>query len=107
MTQKTIDKKDYKSQIAIMFDNNRDCVLDNDVNFYVKEKQFFDAIKTPKNWENLLKNLWYNWKADFDKELSNNYFSARKFWNKIGSITPTRNSFESKSREKCLLIQML
>lgn len=78
ITQRTIGKKDYKEQVAIMFDNNRDCVLDNDVNFYVKEKQFFDAIKTPKNWENLLKNLWYNWKSDFDKELWNNYFLARK-----------------------------
>lgn len=78
LTQKTIDKKDYKSQIAIMFDNNRDCVLDNNVHFYVQEEQFFESIKTPKNWDNLLKNLWYNWKVDFDKELANNYFSARK-----------------------------
>lgn len=48
ITQRTIWKKDYKEQVAIMFDNNRDCVLDNDVNFYVKEKQFFDAIKPKK-----------------------------------------------------------
>ncbi|MDD5212916.1 MAG: hypothetical protein PHG82_00600 [Candidatus Gracilibacteria bacterium] len=78
LTQKEIGAKNFKDQIAIMFDSNRDGVLDQDVHFYTKEKEFFDAIKTPENWDNLLKNLGYNGKSGFDKELGNNYFSARK-----------------------------
>lgn len=81
----------FTDKLGVIFDYNQDGLLDNDVHFYTKEKQFFDAVKTENQFENLLKNLWYNSKEQFFKWFSNNYFWSRsEFIERLGTVLSTK-----------------
>ena len=69
--------KDFKDSLGIIFDYNQDWLLDDNVHFVTQEKQIFDAIKTPEELENLLKNLGYSSLQEFNTSFQNNYFNAR------------------------------
>ena len=92
-TQEKLNKSTvFTDKLAVLFDYNQDWLLDDDVHFYTKEKQFFDAIKTEKQFENLLKNLWYQSKEEFNLSFENNYFAARsEFKNRLGNVLSVKD----------------
>lgn len=67
----------FREKLDVLFDHNQDWIIDNDVRFYTREKQFVDAISGESNFDNLLNNLWYSSRDQFNKLFSDNYFSAR------------------------------
>jgi len=90
--EKLNNSSDFKSKLAIIFDYNKDGLLDNKVHFYTKEKQFFDAIKTEDQFNNLLQNLGYSDKSVFDMSFDNNYYSAREdFKTRLATILSVTN----------------
>ena len=79
--------KDYREKLKIIFDYNVDGLLDNEQAFYTKEKQIFEKITTEEHFENILKNLWYTDKAQFDSEFNENYYSAREKFKNLLAIS--------------------
>ncbi|MDD3145544.1 MAG: hypothetical protein PHV23_05550 [Candidatus Gracilibacteria bacterium] len=92
-TQEKLNKSTvFTDKLAVLFDYNQDGLLDDDVHFYTKEKQFFDAIKTENQFENLLKNLGYQSKEEFNLSFENNYFAARsEFKNRLGNVLSVKD----------------
>lgn len=79
--------EDFNQKSKIIFDYDSNWVLDNDVHFYTKEKQFFESIKTEGNFENLLSNLWYDSLESFNESFNQNYYSSRlEFKERLGII---------------------
>lgn len=81
-------KLDYKWSIKILLDYNFDWLLDNEnIEFYTKEKEFLLAVKSEKDFTNLLSSLWYKSYDDFKSKMANNYFNERKeFKNKLATV---------------------
>lgn len=92
-TQEKLNKSTkFTDKLWVIFDYNQDGLLDNNVNFYTKEKQFFQAVKTESQFENLLKNLWYKSKEEFNLSFENNYFAARsEFKNRLGNVLSVKD----------------
>lgn len=87
-TQAKLNKSQiFQNKLGVIFDYNQDWLLDDKVNFVTEEKQIFEAIKTERDFENLLKNMGYSSKAEFDKAFHNNYFQARaEFKERLGTL---------------------
>ncbi|MDP2090017.1 MAG: hypothetical protein Q8K30_00340 [Candidatus Gracilibacteria bacterium] len=67
----------FKESIKILLDYNFDGLLDNIPEFYTKEKEFLLAIKSEKDFTNLLSSLGYNSYDDFKSKMANNYYNER------------------------------
>lgn len=86
-TQKNIENLNFRDKLAIIFDYNTDGLLDNEAEFYTKEKEIFNAVQTEEHFENILKNLWYTDKKQFDSEFNENYYSARENFKNMLAIS--------------------
>lgn len=67
-----------REKLKIILDYNADGVLDSDTAFYTQERQMFDAIENETEFENMLINLGYESKDQFNAEFSENYYAARE-----------------------------
>ncbi len=92
-TQEKLNKSsNFKDKLKVIFDYNKDWLLDDKVHFYTKEKQFFSAVKTEIQFNNLLKNLGYSDRSVFDLSFDNNYYSAREsFKTRLATILSISN----------------
>ncbi len=92
-TQEKLNKSTkFTDKLWVIFDYNQDWLLDDEVHFYTKEKQFFQAVKTEAQFENLLKNLWYQSKEEFNLAFESNYFAARaEFKNRLGNVLSVKD----------------
>jgi len=106
-TQEKLNKSTkFTDKLWVIFDYNQDWLLDDEVHFYTKEKQFFQAVKTEAQFENLLKNLWYQSKEEFNLAFESNYFAARaefknRLWNVL-SVKDVINPAEMLKNPKAL-----
>lgn len=92
-TQEKLNKSTkFTDKLWVIFDYNQDWLLDDEVHFYTKEKQFFQSVKNEAQFENLLKNLWYQSKEEFNLAFENNYFAARaEFKNRLGNVLSVKD----------------
>ena len=94
-TQARISNFWFKDKLWIIFDYNIDWKLDNNNHFYTKELELFNAVKTEKEFENILFNLWYDWINEFNKEFETNYFKAREeFKERLWKILASENMID-------------
>ena len=87
-TQKLIPELSLQEKIKIVLDYDTNGVIDEDLNFYTKERDMLSIVTNDAEFDNLLKNLGYaNGIEDFDKQFSENYFAARRsFKERIGTV---------------------
>lgn len=86
-TQTLIVDMKANEKLKIIFDYNADGLLDSQNNFYTQEKEIFNAIQNDTDFENILKNLGYTSKSQFDAEFNENYYVAREKFKTLLSIS--------------------
>lgn len=76
-TQLNIPNMSFKEKLAIVLDYNTNGVVSQKDIFINREREVLEAIDSEEKFENLLQNLGYADKAEFDTAFSTNYYVAR------------------------------